>query len=121
MPFSAAQDPRSAESTGSIAYRTSDKVVQEDAITVTFDGKAPAGVAFTREVSDKLVAPDEIAETAALVFSASVSQPFSDDVFVTLCSEQQDGDEACRSGVNIAPALSGFEADTWQSMTLPLK
>ncbi|MEC7691659.1 MAG: glycoside hydrolase family 3 N-terminal domain-containing protein [Pseudomonadota bacterium] len=111
----------SAESFGSITYRTSDKVVQEDAITVTFDGKTPAGITFTRTGSGELVAPDEIAETASLVFSVNVSQPFSDDVFVTLCSEQQDSDKACSSGVNIAPALSGFEANSWQSMALPLK
>ncbi len=109
----------SAESFGSIAYRTSDKVVQEDAITVIFDGKAPAGVAFTHTESGERVAPDEIAETAALVFSASVSQPFSDDVFVSLCTAN--GDKACPSGINIAPALSDFEGNSWQSLALPLK
>jgi beta-glucosidase len=104
----------SAQSLGAITFHTLDKIVQEDARTVTFDGSDQASINLSSNFPEDLRAYIEAGAT--LSFAVKVNSLVNDPVLLSMSCEQ-----ACPGTVNITKALSTLELNKWDSIAIDLQ
>ncbi|WP_076411118.1 glycoside hydrolase family 3 N-terminal domain-containing protein [Shewanella sp. UCD-KL12] len=104
----------SIQSNGVVAYRTSDREVQEDARLVSFNGTGLGELSFVSPSSvdmKKLQGSD-----SALSLTLKLSHPISSPVQLSM----ECGDN-CVGNIQLAPALTNLDVGQWQSLTVDLR
>jgi beta-glucosidase len=98
---------------GALTMKTLDKVVQEDARSLTFDGSAEAAYTILANFPEDLRAYSEA--SSVLSFNVKLVQKPSDKVTVVmLCGED------CNADLDITAQLSALPMDQWQTLTIDL-
>jgi len=101
------------QSLGAISLRTLDKVVQEDARTVIFDGKDLASINIFSNFPEDLRAYHE-AKTA-LTFDIRLEQIPTEEVKLSMMCEAD-----CQSSVDITSLLKSENLNQWQTISIDL-
>ena len=106
-----------------IAYRTVDKVVQEDAFRLAMNGSAKAGIIFSSSFREDL--SFELEQKSSLVMTikhdGSITKPASKPVTVEMhCESLGDAMGSCRGAVDIEKQLHGIPAGQWQDIAIDL-
>ncbi|WP_272931651.1 glycoside hydrolase family 3 protein [Shewanella sp. KX20019] len=97
-----------------VYLRTVDKVVQEDARRVEFNGVGAGYINFRSNFPRDLRAVVE--SNAVLSFALKVDSDISDDVYVAMGC-----DTDCGKPLNITDAISLLPTDEWQTVSIELK
>ncbi|WP_371189091.1 exo 1,3/1,4-beta-D-glucan glucohydrolase [Thalassotalea maritima] len=103
---------------GALSYRTIDKVVQEDARKVEFDGSANAGIRISSFGNFREDLRSQLEVNAALSFEVNVMQPADGKVMLTMVCE---GEGPCAGQLDITEQLNALPVNEWQTMTIDLQ
>ena len=103
----------SVHAIGALTYRTIDKVVQEDARLVKFDGSELASINFISNFPEDLRAYLEA--NAVLSFQLKVEENAGANISLTMDCE---GD--CESVLDISELVKEAPQNTWQEVNIPL-
>jgi len=103
----------STHSLGAISLRTMDKVIQEDARTVTFDGSELASINIFSNFPEDLRAYEEV--NSVLSFNIRLETPPTKPVNLVLTCE---GD--CQSSLDITSMLMSNSLNEWHNVTIDL-
>lgn len=98
---------------GAITLRTEDKMVQEDARILTFDGSDKAGVRFQGNFPEDLRATLE--NKSALQFNVKVVKKPSSKVNISMLCEG-----SCGSNIDVTDHISTLSNNEWHSMSIDL-
>jgi len=98
---------------GAISYRTLDKVVQEDARSVIFDGSDKANVHILSNFPEDLRAYQE--GNAALRFTMRVDKVPTESVYLAMLCEDE-----CEGKIDITSLLTAGNANEWQEVSIDL-
>lgn len=101
-----------AEKTGAISYRTVDKLIQEDALQFTFNGKASATAGFFASSPQNFA---EIPEYGNLVFDIKVSKPPTGPLMIGMSCEKD-----CKAEFPLLNTLAKIPADKWETLYIPV-
>ncbi|MEZ9820708.1 exo 1,3/1,4-beta-D-glucan glucohydrolase [Shewanella sp. 10N.286.45.A1] len=97
-----------------VSLRTVDKVVQEDARRIEFNGKGAGFVRFTSNFPRDLRAAIE--SNSALSFAVKLDSELSDDVYISMGCDIQ-----CGKPLNITSLLAELPNNSWQTVSIDLK
>mgnify|MGYP000542490327 CR=1 FL=1 len=101
------------QSLGAISLRTLDKVVQEDARTVSFNGNESASLRIFSSFPEDFRAYHEA--KSALMFEVRLEQTPTDAVNLSMNCESN-----CQNAVDIAPLLKVASLNEWQTISIDL-
>jgi beta-glucosidase len=101
------------QSLGAISYRTLDKVVQEDARSVIFDGSDIANVHIFGDFPKDLRAYQEA--NAALMFTMRVDKLPTESIHLAMLCEDE-----CVGELDITPLLKAGNVNEWQEVSIDL-
>ena len=103
-----------------IAYRTVDKVVQEDAFRLDTTGTAKTGVVFSSSFSEDL--GFELEQNSALVITVKRDSSITEPVVVEMhCESIGDALGSCRAAVDITQQIQAIEQGQWQDIAINLQ
>lgn len=106
------------QAVGSVALKTIDKVVQEDARQITFSGKDLASLTFVGNFPEDLRHYAE--NNTALTLNVMINKaPSSKTELSMLCESITD--KPCAGSVDVTDLLSSLELDTWHSVSVDLQ
>jgi len=101
-----------------IKYRTIDRIVQEDAIQVTFSGMKDSGIYMASKSSFREDFRAEITNNSALNFVVKMNENPSDKVYLSMkCDVEKD----CGAKLDITEILNELPLKQWQSVSIDLK
>ena len=103
------------QSLGAITFKTLDKVVQEDARAITFDGKELASIHLTSSFSEDLRAYNEV--SSALTFNLLINQYPTKSVSLAMLCE---GENKCGVELDVTQLFSSLTLNQWQSVSIDL-
>jgi len=102
-----------------LSYRTIDKVVQEDAISLDFAGDKDSGLRIASKSSFREDLRSELENKAALTFEIKVSQTPTKAVYL---STRCDGEGDCGAKLDITNQIKHvFDIKKWQSLSIDLQ
>ena len=103
-----------------IAYRTVDKVVQEDAFRLDTTGTAKTGVVFSSSFSEDL--GFELEQNSALVITVKRDSSITAPVVVEMhCESIGDALGSCRAAVDITEQMQTIAQGQWQDIAINLQ
>ncbi|MGJ8690870.1 MAG: glycoside hydrolase family 3 protein [Thalassotalea sp.] len=102
------------QSLGAVKIRATDKVVQEDALQINFDGSALAKVAFTSNFTEDLRALKEA--DAALTFAVKVSEKPKAELMATMICET-----GCQGSIALNKTLASVADGQWHNLAIDLQ
>ncbi|MBT0587409.1 glycoside hydrolase family 3 protein [Alteromonas oceanisediminis] len=106
--------------TDSVSFRTTDRIVQEDAFILTAQGGETAGVSFD---SINFFREDlsSVSQESTLQFMVQVKQISSAAVNLGMsCEAEGDASDSCSHVVNISPTLNALAGGDWHKVQLEL-
>jgi len=101
------------QTVGALVFKTLDKVVQEDARSVVFDGSATASIKIQSDFPEDLRA--FIEEDSALVFNVRIDQKTTANMFLTVVCGLN-----CDASLNISELFTTLPANQWQEISVDL-
>ncbi|MFY8274773.1 glycoside hydrolase family 3 protein [Pseudoalteromonas sp. SSDWG2] len=106
---------------GALYYRTIDKVVQEDARKLRFDGTANAGMRLASKSFFREDLRAKLGTDIQITFNVNLEQAPSDAVYLAMnCESEGDEPGSCTAKVDISEQLSALPAGQWQSLSVDL-
>ncbi len=106
---------------GALFYRTIDKVVQEDARKLRFDGSANAGIRLASKSFFREDLRAKLGTNVQLSLNINLAQAPTDAVYLTLnCESEGDVAGSCVAKVDISEQLKAMELNTWQALSVDL-
>jgi len=105
----------SQQTFGALSVKAIDKVVQEDARLLTFDGSAAASYQLISNFPEDLRAIDEAG--SVLVTTIKLIKPPTANVTLAMSCEH----DACDAPVDITKQLSAMAIDSWQTVAVDLQ
>ncbi|NMP16920.1 exo 1,3/1,4-beta-D-glucan glucohydrolase [Thalassotalea sp. Y01] len=108
-----------AHQVGAVSYRTIDKSVQEDALKITLDGSANAGLRITSESNFREDLRPQMALESALSFNVNVLQSPTAPVMLSMICEVG-LNEACTADLDITEMIAKLEPNSWQNVSIDL-
>lgn len=107
---------------GALTYRTVDKVVQEDARKVTFDGSEFAAMRFASKSFFREDLSAQLLKQGALSFNVSRHSDITQPVTVGMnCEGEGDAPGSCSTQLDISEQLKAMPADTWTNVSIDLQ
>ncbi|APE07257.1 beta-glucosidase [Alteromonas sp. RW2A1] len=112
----------STHKVGAINYRTVDKVVQEDARKVTFDGSEFAAMRFASKSFFREDLSAQLLTNGALTFSVSRHSDIESGLTVGMnCEGEGDAPGSCSTQIDISEQVNALPLDTWSSISIDLQ
>lgn len=112
----------STHTVGALTYRTVDKVVQEDARKVTFDGSEFAAMRFASKSFFREDLSAQLLTQGALSFNVSRHSDITQPVTVGMnCEGEGDEPGSCSTQLDISEQLKAMPADTWTNVSIDLQ
>ena len=112
----------STHTVGALTYRTVDKVVQEDARKVTFDGSEFAAMRFASKSFFREDLSAQLLTQGALSFNVSRHSDITQPVTVGMnCEGEGDAPGSCSTQLDISEQLKAMPADTWTNVSIDLQ
>lgn len=112
----------STHTVGALTYRTVDKVVQEDARKVTFDGSEFAAMRFASKSFFREDLSAQLLTQGALSFNVSRHSDITQPVTVGMnCEGEGDAAGSCSTQIDISEQLKAIPADTWTNVSIDLQ
>ncbi len=112
----------STHKVGAINYRTVDKVVQEDARKVTFDGSEFAAMRFASKSFFREDLSAQLLTNGALTFSISRHSDIESGLTVGMnCEGEGDAPGSCSTQIDISEQVNALPLDTWSSISIDLQ
>lgn len=112
----------STHTVGALTYRTVDKVVQEDARKVTFDGSEFAAMRFASKSFFREDLSAQLLTQGALSFNVSRHSDITQPVTVGMnCEGEGDAPGSCSTQLDISEQLKVMPADTWTNVSIDLQ
>jgi len=112
----------STHSVGALTYRTVDKVVQEDARKVTFDGSEFAAMRFASKSFFREDLSAQLLTQGALSFNVSRHSDITQPVTVGMnCEGEGDAPGSCSTQLDISEQLKAMPVDTWTNVSIDLQ
>ncbi|NHN37183.1 glycoside hydrolase family 3 protein [Pseudomaricurvus alcaniphilus] len=103
-----------------VAYRTVDRLVQEDAIQISTRGDLPSGVRLVSESRFREDMSSVIANNSSLQFLIKVNQkPTSKVSLVMNCEGFGDESGSCNFAADITEEIASLAVNDWQSVSIP--
>ena len=100
-----------------IAYRTADRFIQEDAIRISFSGNTPQAVRFNSKSSFREDLRSDLLANGTLTFSIKLNdQPSTDMMVATQC----DNDEGRPCGATLPLDTQALTVNQWYQVAIPL-
>jgi beta-glucosidase len=100
---------------GAITFKTLDKVVQEDARAITFDGSELGGVHLTSSFSEDLRVHNEV--SSALTFNLLITKYPTQKVSLEMLCESE---ITCEVGLDVTELFSSLPLNQWQNVSIDL-
>jgi beta-glucosidase len=111
----------SAQTLGALAYRTVDKVVQEDARQITLDGSERAGIRIASKSSFREDLRSDLEVKSALQFQIKLSEKPTGKVELSMnCEGEGDSKNSCGSSIDITKQLNAMPLNEWQSLSIDM-
>lgn len=111
----------SAQTLGALAYRTVDKVVQEDARQITLDGTARAGIRIASKSSFREDLRSDLEVKSALQFQVNVIEKPTGKVELAMnCEGEGDSQNSCGSSIDITSQLNALPLNEWQTLSIDM-
>lgn len=111
----------SSYSLGALNYRTVDKVVQEDALQISLDGSARAGMRIVSKSNFREDLRSDLEVNSALQFQVKVSVKPSSSVMLAMKCEDGGGTEGnCGAAIDITKQLSELPVNEWHTMSIDM-
>lgn len=108
-------------SIGSLAYRTVDKVVQEDARQITLDGSERAGLRIASKSHFREDLRSDLEVKSALHFQIKLSEKPAAKVSLAMsCASEGDTQGSCGSSIDITSQLNALPLNEWQSISIDM-
>ncbi|GFD86760.1 1,4-beta-D-glucan glucohydrolase [Alteromonas sp. KUL150] len=112
----------STHTVGALTYRTVDKVVQEDARKVTFDGSEFAAMRFASKSFFREDLSALLLTQGALSFNVSRHSDITQPVTVGMnCEGEGDAPGSCSTQLDISEQLKAMPVDTWTNVSIDLQ
>ena len=112
----------STHTVGALTYRTVDKVVQEDARKVTFDGSEFAAMRFASKSFFREDLSAQLLTQGALSFNVSRHSDITQPVTVGMnCEGEGDAPGSCSTQLDISEQLKAMPVDTWTNVSIDLQ
>jgi len=113
----------STETFGSVAYRTTDKDVQEDAFRITLtDAKSLSGVKIASKSFFREDMSNEFINNSALSFMVKPDTELTQAVVLNMsCESEGDTPGSCRGSLDITDKLKALPVGEWSEMTIDLR
>ncbi|MBJ2129204.1 exo 1,3/1,4-beta-D-glucan glucohydrolase [Alteromonas sp. IB21] len=112
----------STHTVGALTYRTVDKVVQEDARKVTFDGSEFAAMRFASKSFFREDLSAQLLTQGALSFNVSRHSDITQPVTVGMnCEGEGDAQGSCSTQLDISEQLKAMPVDTWTNVSIDLQ
>lgn len=104
-----------------IQYRTIDKIIQEDAFKVIFEGSNEAGIKFISANGFREDLSAEQESNSALVLTLKRDDPVRVAVLLSMnCESLSDAKGSCRGDVDITAALNKIPQSQWGDLSIDL-
>lgn len=101
-----------------ITYRTSDRLVQEDAFRLDWNGSEDAGVRFISKSNFREDLRSDLESLSALQFWVKPLSVIEKSVFI---STQCEGEGKCGTSIDIASQLTSLPKDEWSLMSIDMQ
>ena len=112
----------STHNVGAITYRTVDKVVQEDARKVTFDGSEFAAMRFASKSFFREDLSAQLLNKAALTLNINPHSAVEGSLTVGMnCEGEGDKPGSCSAQLDISEQVNALEQNTWSSLSIDLQ
>jgi len=112
----------SIHNVGALTYRTIDKVVQEDARKLTFDGSQYAAMRFASKSFFREDLSAQLVMNSALTLNVSRHTDISEPLTIGMnCEGEGDAPGSCSAQIDISEQLNALPQDTWSSMSIDLQ
>lgn len=112
----------SIHNVGALTYRTIDKVVQEDARKLTFDGSQYAAMRFASKSFFREDLSAQLVMNSALTLNVSRHTDISEPLTIGMnCEGEGDAPGSCSTQIDISEQLNALPQDTWSSMSIDLQ
>ncbi|MEQ3638140.1 MAG: exo 1,3/1,4-beta-D-glucan glucohydrolase [Alteromonas sp.] len=112
----------STHKVGAITYRTVDKVVQEDARKVTFDGSEFAAMRFASKSFFREDLSAQLLNKAALTLNINPHSAVEGSLTVGMnCEGEGDKPGSCSAQLDISEQVNALEQNTWSSLSIDLQ
>ncbi|QBY03258.1 glycoside hydrolase family 3 protein [Thalassotalea sp. HSM 43] len=105
---------------GALSYRTIDKVVQEDARKLSFDGSENAGVRISSFGGFREDLRSQLEVNAVVSFEANVMQRPSGKVMLSMLCEGE-GEQECGGRIDITEQINALAPNSWEKITVDLQ
>lgn len=102
---------------GGITLKAIDKVVQEDARQIIFNGKDQANAIFISDFPEDLRAYTET--QSVLSFNVKIDKMTTSEIELSMLCESI-GESLCAGSIDVTKLLSELARDTWQQVTIDL-
>lgn len=103
---------------GALAYRTVDKVVQEDARQIILNGAERAGIRIVSKSNFREDLRSDLEVKSALQFQVKVSDKPSSTVLLAMTCEGENGN--CGSAIDITKQLNALPINQWQTISIDM-
>ena len=111
----------SVASLGAMSYRTTDRLVQEDAFRITTSGEESAGVVIASKSYFREDLSTEIAAGSMFSFMLKTTSKINGALNLTMsCESEGDALGSCSHAFNIAPTVNTNPVDEWQTIAIDL-
>lgn len=112
----------SIHNVGALTYRTIDKVVQEDARKLTFDGSQYAAMRFASKSFFREDLSAQLVMNSALTLNVSRHTDISAPLTIGMnCEGEGDAPGSCSTQIDISEQLNALPQDTWSPMSIDLQ
>ncbi len=109
------------QSIGALAYRTVDKVVQEDARQISLNGSERAGVRIASKSHFREDLRSDLEVKSSLEFQVKVTQQPTDVVHLAMsCESEGDSQGSCGSSIDITKQLTGLPLNQWRTLSIDM-
>ncbi|WP_105188796.1 glycoside hydrolase family 3 protein [Pseudoalteromonas sp. T1lg48] len=106
---------------GALFYRTIDKVVQEDARKLRFNGSANAGIRLASKSFFREDLRAKLGSDVVVKFNLNLEQAPNGAVYLGMnCESEGDAPGSCGAQVDISEQLKAMPLNTWQPLTVDL-
>ncbi|NDV92681.1 glycoside hydrolase family 3 protein [Alteromonas sp. 345S023] len=107
---------------GALTYRTVDKVVQEDARKLTFDGSQYAAMRFASKSFFREDLSAQLVMNSALTFAVNRHSEITAPLTIGMnCEGEGDAPGSCSTQIDISEQLNALPKDSWSSMSIDLQ
>lgn len=107
---------------GAVNFRTVDKVIQEDARKIAFDGSELAGIRFASKSHFRENISSQLLAKSALTFSFKVDELFTSEVWLSMnCEGTGDEPGSCAGSIDISQWLQEMGGGDWSTLSIDLQ